>query len=290
QNPPDGVIVTYYLKEQPEGEIKLSFLDASGQEIKSFSSEEAQADTQKEGEAKKNGNKEPRLSKEAGINRFVWNMRYPNPTRVEQGFMGGENVLVGPVAAPDTYQVQLVIGDQNYTASFEIQKDPRVQATQQDLEAQFTLLLRIRDKLSETHEAITTLRDIRQQIEQWEQRTQESEQHDAIVDAGKAVKEKLAAIEEELIQVKAKTRQDTLNYPAKLNAKLAALTGIVASADAAPTEQAYDLFGHLAAQVQLYTGQLQEYIDTDLTAFNKLIRESELPAVLPPVLSKHQKD
>jgi photosystem II stability/assembly factor-like uncharacterized protein len=289
QNPPDGVIVVYFLKEKPEDEIRLSFLDASGKEIRSFSSKETPAEQKNRREKKKNGkNKEPRVSCEAGAHRFVWNMRYPDPTKVEEGFMGGDNGLIGPVAAPGTYQVRLTIGNWSQTASFEIQKDPRISATQQDLEDQLALLLRIRDTLSETHEAINSLRDIRQQVEQWEQRVQGREEQEAIESAGKAVKDRLAAIEEELIQVKARSRQDTLNHPAKLNAKLAALTGVVASADAAPTKQAYELFEYLASQVEAEQKRLQECIDTDLAAFNRLIREASLPAILPPVLSKSQ--
>lgn len=286
QNPPDGVIVTYYLKEQPEGEVKLAFLTAAGQEIRSFSSEAAPDNTLKTGGTKKNGNKEPRAPKEAGTNRFVWNMRYPDPTRVAEGFMGGDNGLVGPVAAPGTYQVRLTVGDQSHAVSFEIQKDPRVAASQANLDAQFALLLNIRDRLSETHEAITMLREVRQQVEQWEQRAQGRAEHQAIVDAGKVVKEKLTAIEEELIQVKARSRQDTLNHPAKLNARISALTGVVASADAAPTRQAYELFEHFTTQLQLQQKRLQECLEVDLKAFNDLIRELELPAVLPPLQEK----
>ncbi|MEO9030185.1 MAG: glycosyl hydrolase, partial [Ktedonobacteraceae bacterium] len=248
QNPPNGVIVTYYLKEQPAGEVKLIFLDTNGQEIKRFSSEEAPADPQKAGSSKKNGNgkpngnKDPRVPKEAGTNRFAWNMRYPDPSKVSEGFMGADNGLVGPVVSPGTYQVRLLVGEQSLSVSFEIQKDPRVAASQRDLDDQCALLLSIRDRLSETHEAITLLRDTRQQVEQWEQRTTGRDEHEAIAEAAKVVQEKLTAIEEELIQVKAKTRQDTLNHPAKLNTKISALTGVVASADAAPTEQAYKLF------------------------------------------------
>ena len=199
-------------------------------------------------------------------------------------------MLLGPVAAPGTYSVRLVVGDWTQTVSFEIQKDPRIPATQQDLEAQFALLLRIRDRLSETHEAITAVRGIRQQIEQWEQRVQGNEGQEAIQDAGKAVKERLTAIEEDLIQVKAKTRQDTLNHPAKLNAKLSALTGVVASADAAPTEQAYQVFDYLSDLIESELKRLQECIDTDLAAFNRLIREADLPAVIRPTPSKNGRD
>jgi photosystem II stability/assembly factor-like uncharacterized protein len=285
QNPPDGVTVYYYLKEQPEGEVKLAFLDKSGKEIKSFSSEEPPVEAENVG--KKNENKQPRVQKQAGLNRFIWEMRYPDPSMVEEGYMGGEAMLLGPVAVPGTYSVRLIAGDWTQTVSFEIQKDPRVPATQQDLEAQFALLLRIRDRLSETHEAITAIRGIRQQIEQWEQRVQGYEGQEAIQDAGKVLKEKLTAIEEELIQVKAKTRQDTLNHPAKLNVKLSALTGVVASADAAPTEQAYQVFDYLSERVESELKRLQECIDTDLAAFNRLIRETDLPAVMRPTHSKN---
>jgi len=286
RNPPDGVIVTYYLKEQPEGEVKLSFLDANEREIRSFSSEEKAEElspAEISGTAKA---KELRIPKEAGTNRFVWDIRYPGPAKVD-GFMGGDNVLVGPAVPPGTYQTRLTIGDQVYTESFEIQKDPRVSATQADLEAQCALLLRIRDRLTETHQSIKSIRDMRRQIEEWERRTQGQKEYERIAEAGKALKEKLSAIEEELIQVKAKVRQDTLNHPAKLNVKLAGLTGVVASADAAPTKQAYELFEDLSTRIQVQLQRLQELIDTDVKAFNTLIREAEMLAVTPSINHTH---
>lgn len=202
--------------------------------------------------------------------------------------MGGEKGLIGPLAPPGTYQVQLVSGDQSYTASFEIQKNPHILATQDDLEAQFALLIDIRDRLSETHEAVTTLRVIRQQVEQWVERAQGHKDQEVVIKSVNTLKKKLAAIEEELIQVKARTRQDTLNHPAKLNAKLAALTGVVSSADAAPTQQTYELFQTLSGQLQLLLIGLQECIDADLADFNALIREAGLSAVTPPALAKNQ--
>lgn len=282
QNPPDGVVVSYYLREQPEGELKLVFLDAANREIESFSSREVSPDAQKKDE------KKLRVPKEVGINRFAWNMRYPAPTKVKEGFMGSEQGLVGPLAAPGTYQVRLISGEQSYTASFEIQKAPHVLATQEDLEAQFSLLIEIRDRISETHEAITAIRAIRQQVELWEERAQGQEAQDAVTTSAHALLEKLAAIEEELIQVKAKSRGDTLDHPAKLNAKLAALSGVVGSADAAPTRQAYELFQVLSDQLQSLLVRLQECIDADLAAFNTVIGEAGLSAVIPPVLEKRQ--
>src|SRR5437763_16251142 len=79
-------------------------------------------------------------------------------------------MLAGPVVPPGRYRVQLTVGDQTSAEWFELRKDPRVAASQEDLEAQCTLLLRIRDKLSETHDAINQIRDLKGQIDGWERR------------------------------------------------------------------------------------------------------------------------
>jgi len=195
--------------------------------------------------------------------------------------VASEAVMAGPAAAPGTYYVQLTVGDQTYVEAFEIHKDPRVSASQEDMDAQFALLLKIRDKLSETHDAINTLRNIRQQVEGWERRTREREAHETVSKAARSLKEKLALIEDELIQSKAKTRQDTMNFPVKLNGKLAWLAGVVANAQAAPTLQEYELFEDLVRRIDTQLQGLQEIIDTDVTAFNALMRESDMPAVIP---------
>src|SRR5712691_11775569 len=157
QNPPDGVIVHYYLKQKPEGAVKLTFLDSRGEEIRIFSSEEKQEELPgvegapvAEANGRTKEKKEVRVAKEGGSNRFVWDMRYPDAKKVD-GYVGGEGALAGPVVAPGTYQVRLTIGDQatidtdandaaastlrvmhrnKYVEAFEILKDPRVSATQ----------------------------------------------------------------------------------------------------------------------------------------------------------------
>ncbi len=288
ENPPDGVLVYYSLKQKPEGEVKLTFLDAQGEQIKSFTSEQAQSQSPKAEDAPPEApdeeedreKKDPRVPKEAGMNRFLWNTRYPDPKKVD-GYVASEAVMAGPVTAPGTYHVQLTVADQTLTEAFEVHKDPRVPATQEDLDSQFKLLLKVRDKLSETHDAINTLRNIRQQVEDWEKRTRERKDHEAVSSAARSLKEKLSPIEDELTQSRAKTRQDTMNFPAKLNGKLAWLAGVVASAQAAPTRQQYELYADLAGRIDVQIQRLQEIIDTDVAAFNGLMRESEMPAVIP---------
>ena len=189
--------------------------------------------------------------------------------------------MTGPIAAPGNYQVELKVGDQTLTEMFEIQKDPRVSASQKDLEAQFELHLRVRDKLSETHDAINMLRNIRQQAEDWAKRSSERQDHEAIAASVLSIKEKLAPIEDELTQSKAKTRQDTMNWPVKLNGKLAWLAAVISSAQAAPTRQAYELYEDLSQRIDVQLQRLKEIIDIDVAAFNQLMSESGVPAIIP---------
>jgi photosystem II stability/assembly factor-like uncharacterized protein len=277
ENPPDGVIVTYYLKDQPEGEVTLSFFDAQGQLIKRFSSQAV--DDQTAG----NASKLPRLPAAAGLNRFVWNLRYPDARGVP-GDATTERSLTGPLAPPGTYQVQLSVGGQTYATAFEIRKDPRVSASQADFEAQFALLMQIRDKLSDTHDAVNRLRSVRRQVEDWVQRAEALSEGgstaEAVRNAAQGILQKLDAIEEELIQRRARVQQDQLNFPTRLNAKLAGLTSVVASADGPPTRQAYDVFHDLARRIDQQLIQLQEVLEKEVAAFDELIRSAGIPAIV----------
>jgi photosystem II stability/assembly factor-like uncharacterized protein len=278
KNPPDGVVVTYYLQQPPEREVTLSFYEANGQLIKHFSSLAVND------QPTSTGPKEPRVPTAVGLNRFVWNLRYPDARRVP-GDVTTERSLSGPLAPPGMYEVQLSAGGETYTAPFEVRKDPRVMATPADFEAQFGLLMRIRDKLSDTHDAINRLRSIRQQVEEWMGRAEAlsigGSAVEAVSQAGNGLKQQLAAIEDTLIQSRARVQQDQLNFPTQLNAKLAALTSVVASADGAPTQQSYDVFHDLSTRIDQQLIQLQEVIDRDVTAFNDLIRQSDIPAIIP---------
>jgi hypothetical protein len=155
---------------------------------------------------------------------------------------------------------------------------------QADFEAQFGLLIRIRDKLSDTHETINRLRSVRRQVEEWVQRSEAlsdgGSAAETVRNAAKGLLEKLDGVEEELIQRRGRVQQDQLNFPTRLNAKLAALTSVVASADGAPTRQAYDVFHDLSTRIDQQLMQLQEVLEQDLAAFNNLIRASGIPAIV----------
>lgn len=274
-NPPSGVVVTYALAQTSQEEVALSFLDAQGQLIKRFSS------TATDASASPSGTREPLVAHTAGTHRLVWNMRYPD-ARAVPGDLSTERSLLGPLAPPGTYQVTLQVGTQTQTVPFEIRQDPRLHATPEDLAAQFALLIQIRDKLSATHDAINQMRSVRRQVEEWVARTAGQSTAAAVVEAAKGVSEVITAIEQELIESRVRAPLDMVHFPTRLNAKLAALPSVVASANTAPTQQSYAVFQTLSAQIDQHLTHWRTVLDRDVAAFNALIRTAAVPAIIPP--------
>jgi hypothetical protein len=283
QNPPAGAVVYYYLKNKPSGEVTLEFTDAAGKSVKKFTSRasESSAPAAPAGDEEGffGGGGPRRAPAEAGLNRFIWDSRYADATRFPGLIMWAGNTT-GPRAAPGNFQVKLTVDGKVVMQSFEIKKDPRLETTQADFARQLDLLLKIRDKFSETSEAILQIRDARKQIDEVTNRLKDQPGGKAIADAAKSLKAKLTGVEEELYQTKNQSNQDPLNYPIRLNNKLAALSGVVGSADAAPTDQSYVVYEELTSKINAQLQKLDQVIRADLPAFNKMVRDQNVPAVI----------
>jgi hypothetical protein len=214
------------------------------------------------------------------MNRFIWPMRYPDAHKVPGDKMM-EDRGKGPMAPPGAYQVRLEVGGDSQTQAFNLVRDPRVTASQADFYAQFTLLMQIRDKLSDTHDCVNQLRSIRQQVEEWVKRAAGHTSAAAVSQAAEALLEKLSAIENVLIQVDSKGARDRLNLPVTLNAKLSELTSVVAAGDFAPPQQAYEVFHDISRRIDQPLKQFEAVIDEDVSVFQHLIQELGIPAIVP---------
>src|SRR5205085_1510781 len=311
-NPPSGVAVYYYLKAKPTTDVTLEFLDPAGKSIRKFTAraprpqptpsggtagsqgastapgsaqvqqppEQPQAPSGEESsEFGGRGGAPPRVTTDAGLNRFVWDMRYADAARFPGMILWAGDVR-GPKAVPGTYQVKLTAAGQTYAQTFEIKKDPRLPTTPEEFQKQMALLSKIRDKLTETHNAVAQIRDVKRQLTDLLTRISDQPNARPVVDAGRELNAKLSAVEEELYQTKNQSSQDPLNFPIKLNNKLAALGSIVGSADAAPTEQSYQLYDELAAKIDAQLQRLGQVMTADLKSFNNLVRSSDIPAVI----------
>ncbi len=285
-NPPPGALIYYRLGREPKEneEVSLEFLDEKGQLIRKLTNKEERVVGEPQGPEEEAGFfarfRAPRkIPAQAGLNRFAWDLRYPEASRFEGLILWGGG-LQGPTVVPGRYQVRLTAWGRSQTQSFEVRKDPRLATTLADYQKRFELHLKIRDKLSETHEAITRLRDVREQVKVVAERAKTASKDTTIAAAARALTGKLTAIEEALYQTKNKSNQDPLNYPIRLNNKLSSLTGVVASADAAPTDACYAVYNDVAGKIDVELGKLKEALGQDLAAFNRLVREQEIPAVV----------
>ena len=278
QNPPGGSVIYYYFKDKPQNEVTLEFMDAKGNLIKKFSSQKAAGAEAADPMAGRFGGEAPRMNAEAGMNRFIWNMRYPDAERVPGAVLWGGSVA-GPTAPPGIYQVRLTSGGKTLTQSWEWKRDPRIQTAAADFQEQFDFLIKIRDKQSEVNRAVNRLRDVRGRIETLLRQISGHEKEAAIVEAAKKITNGLLAVEDVLIQWRSKSSQDPLNYPIRIDDRIAALAGVVSSADAKPTNQSYALFKELSAAGDAEIAKLKIVLETDLAEFNRLVKEAGVPAI-----------
>ncbi len=282
KNPPQGARLQYLLKEAPkEGEeIKLEILDAKGTLVRALSSKEEKTDEDRDPEREAFfGPPAPKtIPAKTGLNSYTWDLRYPEASKF-QGMILWSGQTAGPRVAPGRYEARLTAAGQTQSQAFEVRKDPRLATSDADFAKQQELLLKIRDKLTASHDAITRLRGMRDQLKTVSERAKGSEAETAIHEAADALSKKLTAVEEALYQTKNRASQDPLNYPIRLNNKLAALGGTVASADAAPTAQSYAVYDELVAKIDAELGTLDRVMADDVPAFNRLVREKDVPAV-----------
>ena len=287
RNPANGVVVYYSLKAKPTSDVDLEFFDSAGKSIRKFT---AKANQKGDGAGAPppqpagegffgGGGAAPPVQTDVGLNRFVWDTRYPDAVRFP-GMILWAGETRGPKLAPGTYQVKLTVDGKSYTQSLEIKADPRVTTTSSDYAKQLELNLKIRDKLTETHNAIIQIRDVRKQVEDLLKRLAGQPNYKVINDAGTALNKNLTTIEEALYQTKNQSSQDPLNFPIRLNNKLAALGGVVASAEAAPTAQSYAVYDEVAGQIDAQLQKLAQLMRSDVPAFNKLVRDQNIPAVV----------
>jgi hypothetical protein len=220
------------------------------------------------------------LPAEAGLNRFVWDMRYEPPTRVPGAVTWGGRPE-GPLAPPGTYQLKLTASGKTLEAKVVLQKDPRTDTSQLDFDKQFELAMRIRDRVTSGHEAVNHIRSVRSQLDALKKRLAPGDKSKPVLDAIEALRPKLDAIEEKIIQPKSKSSEDPLNYPIQTADQLLALQGTVESADTAPTAQSYAVFDELNARLETQLAAWRDLQAKDLAALNDLINKQGIPPVAP---------
>ena len=263
-NPPQGVVIHYYAPRVTDStKATFTILDAAQKEIKTFSTD-----------AKEAGDK---FEINKGMNTAVWNLQYPGADRIEGMILW--NGVPGPITAPPgAYFAKIKIEGDSATVPFTILADPTYKTTQQEYNEQFQFLWQARNKFNEIQKGIKDIRALRTQINGFVS-LQGKEVPKEVKAAADSINKKLTGIEETLYQTKARSGQDVLNYPIKLNDKLAGVFDAAASGNWAPSQQARDVYAKLVTQIDAELAKLKAVQQTDIPALNELIRQKALPVI-----------
>lgn len=284
-NAPNGVIVRYYLKKKSQKELQLQFLNEKNEIIITYSSlkntkgepvkvaKEFYQDVTKE--------KPGYVTNKAGMNSFVWNMRYPDVTEVE-----GTNVMwagsgEGVKVLPGMYKVRWM-EDKTMIAeqSFEIKKNPVLTVNDADLKEQFDLHQKINKKVDEAHIAINKIRKVRTQLNAYVEAIKDSVTVREMKEVTKPIVTSLDELEATLMQPKAKAPQDVLAYPVQLNDKMAGLGSVISYGETKPTKGSYLVYDDLAAKIDLAVAKVNAIIETKVKEFNEFVQRKQIPAIV----------
>ncbi len=275
-----GATIDYWLKSEPKGAVTLEILNDKGKLIRKFSSKGRGLPPGVPPEFARFIHF-PHLTKNAGVNRFTWNLRYPN-TRMVPGTVSWGGSPFGPIAVPGTYQVKLTVDGQSFTEPVVVKENPRIQVTQAALEKQLTLALQVQGVVNSAHDAVNEIRGLHEQLVALEKRVGGS--HKDIADAAKSLDKKAVAIEDDLINPKSKSGEDPLNYPIRLADQMMALGSTVESDDSAPTTASYTVYNELKAKIEAQLADWTTLQKKDLVSLNRMMKRANVPfvSVTPP--------
>jgi photosystem II stability/assembly factor-like uncharacterized protein len=263
-NPPNGLVLDYFLKDYNDTSlIKISLYDKNNKHIRSF-------DTKSE--------KEEKLEAKKGMNRFVWNLFYPPAEKIEDMILWSGSVG-GPKAPPGSYKAVVKSRTDSVSINFNVIADPNYKISQADYDAQFDFLIKTRDKFSEVQKAIKQIREVRSQLNSLSARLPKDTTSKALKATSDSIVKKITRIEETLFQTKAKSGQDILNYPIRLNDKLSAVFDAANSGYIAPSRQVRDVYDVLAAQIDEQLNAFKSIKSNDVKAFNATLKQKDVPVL-----------
>ncbi len=261
QNHPAGAIFHYFLKEKPSEKdtVRFLILDAAGKKIKEFS----------------NFSKTEKLEIKSGGNRFVWNLKYPDAEKFD-GMVLWSYGLQGARAVPGIYKAKLTAFGRTEEVNFEIKPDPRSKSSTADFQNQFDFVQSVGEKLTESHRAIKEIRDLREQLKTLRERIGKTENLKPVLVLVNEIDSVSTAVERGIYQTQNQSPQDPLNFPVRLNDKLANLMGLNVGDDYPPTAQAMEVRDQLFRQTDEFLVKWKLIRIEKLPRLNKMVRDAEV--------------
>jgi photosystem II stability/assembly factor-like uncharacterized protein len=271
ENPPNGAVIDFYLGSGPGEGVTLDILSGDGEIIRSFATEPDEDAGQED------------LSVKKGMNRVVWDLRYPEVYRVPELYAFGS--LQGRRVVPGTYTVRLMVAGgtdpagEEVTAQVRVLRDPRLETTQAAYEGQEALLRDIVTETEALHRSVVRLVGVRDQVKAVLDRAAKMEGTEEVRELGTALVDSLTMVEDSLVQWKTYDGQTVLNAPSRINFQYIYLMGAVEGSDEGVNDGARDVFRDLNARWHPLRDRLEILLGRGVTTFNDVVRGAGIPPV-----------
>jgi hypothetical protein len=258
-NPPKGVVINYWKANTSDStRVMISILDDQKKVIRTF-----------------NQNDVGGPSSEAGFQNFVWNMYHKEIEKPEEGLILWNGATSPVLAAPGNYFAKVMIDKDSTELPFEIVADPNYKVSNADLKAQEQFLLSVADNFSSIMKTLKGIKEIRTQIQTVQKKTKDT----SFQKQSNTILASLKTIEEALHQTKAKSGQDVLNYPIRLDDKIAGVFGSASSGYTAPTKQVQETFVDLKAKVDVQLKLYNDLKKEGIKALNEAVHKLGIPVI-----------
>ena len=266
-NHPGGVAINFFIKgDEVKKPVSLHIFDNANNLIKTFSTKPNK------------DKKEEKLSLDNGNNIFYWDMMYPGAEKVK-GMILWWASLNGPMALPGNYKVTLTMGEISKSQNFTILKNPVSETSIADATAQFNFINDINAKVTEIHKALKNVKKVRAQVKALKKSIKGNEKHEGLITYADNLLKEMTSIEETLYQTKSKSNQDPLNFPIRLNNKLAHLNSLTRIGSYAPTQQAIDFKNEINKKIDQELAKLYDLFDNKVKVLNQKVKDSQIDLI-----------
>ncbi len=260
-NVANGITIPIYCKNiDDSSKFSITILDEQKNIIKTFNKD----------------SKENKIDFNAGMNHFVWDMNYPEAEKIPEGYIVWNGNPSAPKAIPGNYSAKVKLNNDSTEVAFSILAEPQYKVSNDEYKEQFNTQIKIRDKFSEIIHHLKYIKELRSQINNYKDLLGKGCPKDVKHLADSIIK-KITIIEDALHQTKAKSSQDVLNFPIRLDDKLSALYNQAAAGRGAPNKQVLEVFEVLKTQIDTQINTWKTVMDNEVKSLNQLIHEKQLP-------------
>jgi photosystem II stability/assembly factor-like uncharacterized protein len=281
QNPPDGAIINYYLKSDASGPVVLEVLDRGGKLVRRFRSDDKpEPVNEKEFPIPTYWIRPARvLPSKAGMQRFVWDLHYPEPKArsheypISAIYMDTPRYPLGPSVLPGQYTLKLTVAGRTYTRTLDVAIDPRVKTTRAGLEQQLALSQQTVDGMAATFDALEALGKLRAQLKDLRGRQGLAP---ALAESLTALDAKTSALESGAGGPASGSASAQTNL-SQLHSRFSSLLEVLQQSDAAPTTQAVAASGEFQRQLRELMSSWQQLKTKDVEAVNAQLHAANLP-------------